>query len=355
MPPNTPPGDQQARTNDQPDGTRPGHANPAPNTPTATTTLASSLAGKLPCVVCRYDLKGVSVRGVCPECGTLVRASILAIVDPLAAELVPINRPRLVAAGIVLWTGTTLLACVLGLVTTLDLLLANWSVHTPMVEATIARAWLIAALLTLAGLGVVMFARPHARVPLRTSLAAALGGLLYLPLAASVLWTARTASSGVGGTELKALWTPAPDRTFATLTAWLFALAIIALVRPIARVLVARNLAMRTGRVDRQTLVATAAAIGVLMLGDALGLAALRNSSSDPQSSTAAALLLMGGALLALGSVLLVMGLAGSCKDGLRIAKAILRPGPSLHAVLTPRVSASPSTMILPPTVEHGP
>jgi hypothetical protein len=295
------------------------------------TVLARSLAGALPCVVCRYDLQGVSVRGVCPECGTLVRASILAIVDPLASELTPIKRPRLVGFGIVLWTGCSLLACVLGLITTLDLVISNWSVPASMGEATVARAWLIAGLLVIAGLGVLAFARPHGRVPMRASVWAALGGVAYVPLAVCVVWTARVATSELGSGELRAIWPMSPTRTWLSLAGWCLALAIIALVRPIARVLVARNLAMRTGRVDRQTLIATAAAIGVLMLGDALGMYA--HSHAVPGTSPGT-LALLAVAMVALGALLLVMGLAGSCVDGLRIARAIVRPGPSLRTVV---------------------
>ena len=37
--------------------------------------LGLSLLGSLPCITCRYDLKGISIRGVCPECGTPITES----------------------------------------------------------------------------------------------------------------------------------------------------------------------------------------------------------------------------------------------------------------------------------------
>src|SRR5436190_23878239 len=62
--------------------------------------LGRQLRGDLPCVACGYNLKGLSIRSVCPECGTPVRATILSVVDPHAAELTPIRLPALVALGL---------------------------------------------------------------------------------------------------------------------------------------------------------------------------------------------------------------------------------------------------------------
>ncbi|MEM1424869.1 MAG: hypothetical protein AAGH64_12820, partial [Planctomycetota bacterium] len=61
------------------------------------------LTGELPCVTCGYELRGLSVRDACPECGTGVRATILAVVDPLADELAPMRAPSLTGVLIVSW------------------------------------------------------------------------------------------------------------------------------------------------------------------------------------------------------------------------------------------------------------
>ncbi|MBL8760751.1 MAG: hypothetical protein JNL50_05545, partial [Phycisphaerae bacterium] len=52
--------------------------------------LARELTGDLRCAKCAYNLKGLSVRSVCPECGLAISATLLAKVDPHAAELRPI-------------------------------------------------------------------------------------------------------------------------------------------------------------------------------------------------------------------------------------------------------------------------
>lgn len=71
------------------------------------------LSGALPCLVCKYDLQGLSVRGVCPECGAAVRATILYAVDPHADAFQPLPNPRLNALGLLLWPGGALAAALL--------------------------------------------------------------------------------------------------------------------------------------------------------------------------------------------------------------------------------------------------
>src|SRR3954470_14312241 len=72
--------------------------------------IARELTGNLPCVTCRYNLRGLSIKSVCPECGTAVRAAILAAVDPYAPILQPLYAPRLAATGLMLWAGGALAA-----------------------------------------------------------------------------------------------------------------------------------------------------------------------------------------------------------------------------------------------------
>ena len=70
----------------------------------------NALTGALPCVTCRYDLKGLSIRSLCPECGTAVRATILYQVDPMADAFQPIRHPRVLAWGLVLWSASALVS-----------------------------------------------------------------------------------------------------------------------------------------------------------------------------------------------------------------------------------------------------
>jgi hypothetical protein len=298
--------------------------------------LARSLHGRLPCVTCRYNLQGLSVLGVCPECGTAVRATVLAAVDPLAGELRPIGRPRAVALGTLLWTGGAMVSLVAALVghgwwLTLGLVGALQSGRTPLWAD--AMVWVASLALVLAGVGALMISRPHGGVPLRTTALALVGGVLLMLAGwwvhgswqSSFRWNSAMAGAP---TWLAATWLPEPDRVLRRLVAGVLMLGSIACLRPIARVLVARCLTIRTGRVDRQTMLGTAASIGVVMLGDALTSFGLsRTGGAGPL------LQMIGLSLLGIGLILLVLALVGSLVDGVRIARAIARPGPSMAQV----------------------
>src|SRR6185295_10238912 len=80
--------------------------------------LALELTGDLPCVRCKYNLRGLTVKGMCPECGTSVRTTILAKIDPLAKELRPLHFPRLTSLGLIVWAWSALAAA-----------LCNWALR----------------------------------------------------------------------------------------------------------------------------------------------------------------------------------------------------------------------------------
>lgn len=305
--------------------------------------LAVSLNGQLPCVQCGYELKGVSILGVCPECGTAVRATLLAVVDPLASELRQIDRPRLVATGLLVWVGGF---CLAALVTGAGLI-RQLLVAAALGEATPAQrwqAWIVAPLMLAAGIGALMVARPHDQVPRRHTTMAWIAAALHLPLGLACVmlvnlqiagWGARAGGGTIG--PLAVIWEPSPDRTLWRAVAGAAGLGVIVLMRPVTRVLVARSLAIRTGRVDRQTLQATAAAIVVLMAGDLLGLVA-----RSLGGSTSEWILLGSVTMISFGALLLCLGLFSSLVDSVRIARAIVRPGPSLQQVLNGPASTRP-------------
>ena len=110
----------------------------------------------------------------------------------------------------------------------------------------------------------------------------------------------------------------------------LFLLMIILLARPVLRLLVARSLAIRTGRVDRQTVVAMAAALLTVLLGELLG----RLATLDPASALGDFLFHLGFVMIVGGLALFTLGLLGASIDALRVAQAILTPAPSLNQVL---------------------
>src|SRR5262249_4476485 len=149
------------------------------------------------------------------------------------------------------------------------------------------------------------------------SIMAAIASLLYIPVALLLISYHQTIYN-LGGPHYLTGWLPPPDAAHALGAAGFLIAAIILLERPNARLLVARSLVMRTGRVDRQTLAAMAIAAWILALGAFLG--SLRPGVAADALRTFAAL------LIALGSLLLTIGVLGSMLDCARIAGAILIP-----------------------------
>ena len=291
--------------------------------------LGARLKGLLSCVRCHYDLRGLSVRGVCPECGTPIRATLLAVVDPHARELRPLYRPRLTSAGIVLWAVGALIAVgVIWWVRTVMLLAGNASAPDP---AWIRQTGLIAlGAMVLSGLGAAALVRPHDRVPARWQWAALLGVFLYIPLIA-VHWhllvhlDSRIPSPYPPGRIGSLLL----ERTLVRLLASALLAAIIVLLRPTARMLAARSLVMRLGRADRQTMFALVSTIGLWSLGDLLILLAqFRPGSAE------SVLLTFGMMFIAAGSVLFTLGLVWLLVDVVRLCPILIEPAPAVSDVM---------------------
>lgn len=287
----------------------------APSTPRVAP--GSQLQGRLPCARCRYELQGLSIAGNCPECGLPIGATILAVVDPFAKELQPIPRPALINLGLQVWAISAFMAA-----------MSIWAmrlseVSREMLGTAYWPGWApyAAVVLTgLSGLGATALVRPHGKIPARQRVAAIAACIGYVPL--TVLhWVlfVQIDSQSLAFDYFSA--TPDDKRLVVRLLCGILGVLVTIGLRLNARVLVSRSLVLRTGRVDRQTLYALAAAFGIGVVGDALRLAAeyLRPASMDVLGNA-------GVALQVLGAVLCTLGLAGVAIDGWRLRRAILSP-----------------------------
>jgi hypothetical protein len=284
--------------------------------------LGRELGGDLECVGCGYNLRGLSIRGQCPECGIGIRATILALVDPLASELRPIRFKRLVAAGLVVWMTAAGIGAILAWLPHVVDMVRSAGVRSIPRTSTGTGVPLCAML---SGLGAIALVRPHAGIARSSVLAALAGVLLYVPLC-GVLWMIHGDAQAGRRWQYPAEW--APDERSMMLGVSCSALVglILLCLRPNVRVLVARSLVMRSGRVDRQTMYGMAAAAGLVVLGHVVGYTATARGWT--------AFSAVGLALVALGSVLLTIGLVGGVADSVRIARAVLIPSPSLRQVI---------------------
>lgn len=287
--------------------------------------LDSSLTGSLPCLVCGYELQGLSIRGVCPECGTAVRATILHRVDPMAEEFRPITRPRLTAWCLVLWSVGALGAAAL---CWLPRLAETWATVTKALQAPViafaGRAAVLSA--ALSGLALLGVARPTRDTPWWKTLAMLGACIAYGPLVWS-LWN-------IDGIDMSEPIAYFRDDPAATRIVWRLIqagaiLGVIAGVRPIARDLVKRSLVLRTGRVDRQTLLAMSAVVLVGAAGDAIRLWSALGAPGERWLAAA-----IGTLVVALASVILTLGMVSALIDSYRIHQAIMIPSPGLRQVI---------------------
>lgn len=305
----------------------------APPTPSL---LARELRGTLPCARCRYDLKGLSVRSVCPECGTPVRGTILAMVDPHASELQPIFRPRATAVGLILWAFGAL-----GAVGLIWLLRISEFVPVLAPTAQSASGW-IWWLIVLSGVGSLVLINPHRGIPARIRALAAIGCIAYVPMV-WLVWLVVTRVDANFPNPYADVPPHALRRALLRLAVGACIIVVSICLRPAARLLVARSLVMRTGRVDRQTLLTLATTVAMAMLGDLLHIAQAFAPWLPAELCRSA-----GVALIAVGSLLFTIGLVGVAIDCVRLRFAVLTPPLSMADLLGPEAAAGPPAASVP-------
>lgn len=296
---------------------------PLPDEPSSA--LAEHLTGSLACLRCRYNLHGLSILSVCPECATPIRASILAVVDPEADAFTPLRRPRLTAAGVIAAAFAPLLIA-----------LSAWALRAseaadslgyPLLSS--ARASLLSMLsvggFLLGALGVLAFGETSAGAPARLTLRARLASACLL--AAGGLLLIRPGTDHylvpdaivIRGIIVHTLYTS-------------LLLASTLLLSAGVRALASRSILIRSGRVEAQDLFTLSASLGVVLAGDLLHL-----SASLWSGQTRAAIVVVGTAFIAGGSMLLTVGLVSLCADAVRLWRVILDPPPSPASLLRPQ------------------
>lgn len=298
--------------------------------------IARELRGDLLCARCRYNLRGLSVRATCPECGTPVKGTLLAVIDPKAKELRRIEWPRLQAGGLLLWGFAGLAAALLIWLLRLEEIAAPLGIELPVEWAR----WWVPALAGASGLGALTMIRPHGGIPARQVLAAAVGVAAYIPLV-YVTWRIQ---SEIDAGQGSGYFTSGPNlsRTLLRLVTAALLVVVILGLRGNARVYVGRSLLMRTGRVDRQTLLGLVAALAVGALGDLVHL------YGRDAWGTGAAVSAVGTFLIGVGGVLFTLGLVGVAVDCYRLMPVILSPPLSASDVLGDDVEEAPGPAISP-------
>lgn len=288
--------------------------------------LTPDLGGNVPCAVCGYSLRGLSIRSVCPECGTTVRATLLAIVDPKASELRPIPFPKLTAFGVALWALAGFLAATTSWAMRLSDVLA---VHFRLGFGHVALPRIGTVLVALSGLGAFALIRPHAGLARKQQLITALAVGFGFTVIALLYW------------DLHAMWDAwhlppyveaigsVPERSMRRLAMAGVLAATLWGLWPHAEMLIARSVLMRTGQVDTQPLSSMLAVLAIAAAGDVSALIGFLCGGTVREVFGVIEVV-----LIAVGSFLFTLGLFGLMMDMIRLRTVILKRPLGLSDVL---------------------
>jgi hypothetical protein len=254
-----------------------------------------------------------------------VRATLLAAVDPAAEELQPLKHPRLLVAGLMTWTtGAAIAGTMVFAIRALEL-----SGVTPSNSGMSRRLGMIGAASLVASLaGSLVLIRPHRGTPAPSVVKATIGVVGLAGVVLGYAYLHLHLDPSLIDPPYSRPGTVVDTRVYVRLVMGACIIFAMFGLRPNARMLAARSLVMRTGRVDRQSMYALASATGVAMVGDVIQLAPVGAlvASYVPWS--------IGAVLIAVGSLLLLVGLFGLILDSYRVSRALLEPVPSMRQVL---------------------
>jgi len=296
--------------------------------------IARQLTGELICIGCGYNLRGLSIREVCPECGMSIRATLLGIVDPQAEELENLSSPWLAANGLLLWSCGALIACLSVWVLRIDeIVRAKTSVNLGLI-GWVSMVGLIA--LICSGVGALTMIRPYRHMKRWLSMRAAIGVSAYIP----VVMVYAVIYRGFDQSASMPLINPGAqylDRSLLRLGMFIGVVVIVWGIRPNALKLAMRSVIVRTGRVDRQSIYAVLASFGVAALGDAFNIVGIIFSDEGGLGGlggvVADLLMQLHVVLVALGSVLITLGLTNIVVDSFRLRPVLKHQGVGLSDV----------------------
>lgn len=292
--------------------------------PRSDAVLARQLTGQLYCLSCGYNLDGLSIRSECPECGVPVRATILGIVDPHADELTPLSFPRVTAIGLNLWSMGAMTAVVMvwmmrGTEVLRDLGISTW---IPGVFAWIGLAGLIGSMF-----GAMTMIRPHTAITRAEAIRSSLGVSAYIAL----IFVYEAIYLGHDVVSPSPLFAPGGDaigRSVLRIAIFVLVACIVLGLRPAAVGLAVRSVIVRTGRVDRQSMLAVLASLGIATVGDLISITA-----QFMPISVHDILEIISIVIISLGSVLFTVGMINICVDTIRLYPVLVRPGVGLSDI----------------------
>jgi len=296
----TAPGDSELHSHDPP-------AEPGPDA-----SIVRRLTGSIACIRCGYDLKGLSVRVECPECGAPVLASLLAVIDPKAHELARVRRPRALTVGLASWgVGWTLAIGAAGAWVMIDAFADPRAVAPANVFVAIAITGLVAL-----ALGSLPIIRPLENMSLRAARAGAWASALQVALAMVALAALLIPAIGASTHEFRP----------AALAAGGCA---ILLARGNLRRLESRSLIFRRGEIARQRMLPIALSMLVMAGVALLGAICVRISTRFEAPAR-----ILESTVFSVGFALCLIGFVGVLRDILKVLPSVRTPIRSARAMM---------------------
>jgi hypothetical protein len=267
------------------------------------------------------------VLGNCPECGTAIRATVLYKVDPGADALRELRSPRLIVVMLPLWVIGGLLGVLAAWVPRIDEI-ARAASGGQWTFEMMWTGWFVIVPIALSGVGASLgLTRLHTGGVSCECRAAILGCVCYLPLLGLLYFL----YFHIDAQRVLAYMGTSVDTTrlLVRLGIALSTTGVLLGLRPNARLLVQRCLALRSGRVNRQTIYATIAAVWLAGAGDVV-----RLIGAELPSGSALFVDRTGTGLVVVGSMLVTAAVFSMVVDGLRIERSIRLPSPRPEDVL---------------------
>lgn len=280
------------------------------------TDLAYVLSGRLPCTTCGYDLAGLSVLDRCPECGTLIRDSLLILVDPSGDSVPKVRSPRRVAIGIVGSAACAFLSVLSLIAHRASVLLCETHDVGCGLGVLAAAGVLLLGLSAVCAAGLVIPLRATSR---SSTIAATLGSTCLLAAAVAAGFTLLSRDANRGSPYLTM---DMPDIVRVGEHAAVHALALLAVVllRLNARAISQTAWRVRENHDNRQRLLTVAASLAAVLVGDVLMLTA-----GAVDSVAGVAVGLCGELLVFASSGILAIALLGVLGDAVSIASTLWR------------------------------
>ncbi|MBO6513339.1 MAG: hypothetical protein JJ974_05180 [Phycisphaerales bacterium] len=297
-------------------------------------TIARRLTGELICIGCGYNLRGLSIREVCPECGASIRATLLGVVDPQADELEELSSPWIVGNGLVVWSTGALVAALAVWVLRIDEIIRAKAGMNLGIGGWVSMLGVIG--LVCSGIGAMTMVRLHRRRVAGNrwaSIRAAIGVSAYIPMVI-MYWVIYR---GVDASAPMPLINPGSqhlDRSVLRLGMFVGVVVITVGLRPNALKLAMRSVIMRTGRVDRQSLYALLASFTIAAVGDLFHVVGVLGARSEWINPIVADLMTqLHVVLVAMGSVLITLGIVNVVIDTVRLRPVLMHRGVGLSDV----------------------